>query len=254
VAITPNNDFLKSSDDNNRLLNEPAKPKANAPIEKPVSQTKNPFGSGDVKNKNKSFKTKDELKKEKKYEQHFDLEKGMYPEYSDLSAYHRKCLPATNYWKIMNGEPEIKVPAWDTDYHKYFDKKCYAMAKDFQDAKKRKEDGRKVSDADRALFVSVQEDMVKITHLTPQSMTEEEKAEDVKATQIIYDIAHQTYEPKGDFMPRVPKPENNVEEEKFVTTSPVSDFEIEDEIKEVPVVKEEIKNEIKPNDGQLGLF
>ena len=51
--------------------------------------------------------------KEKKYRQNFDLEKDKYPEYASLSPYHRECLIATNYWRVMNGQNIIEVPVFN---------------------------------------------------------------------------------------------------------------------------------------------
>ncbi len=51
--------------------------------------------------------------------------KSNYDEYHKLPAYQKKCLSATNYWRVMNGMKEIKVPAEDVNYYKYFNKSCY---------------------------------------------------------------------------------------------------------------------------------
>ena len=37
--------------------------------------------------------------------------KSEYQEYEKLNAYQKKCLSATNYWRIISGLKEIKVPA-----------------------------------------------------------------------------------------------------------------------------------------------
>jgi hypothetical protein len=52
-----------------------------------------------------------------------------YSEYNLLSNYQKRCLPATNYWRIMTGLEEIKVPESDKEYYKYFDKRCYDIVK-----------------------------------------------------------------------------------------------------------------------------
>lgn len=51
--------------------------------------------------------------------------KDEYSEYNLLSEYGKKCLPSTNYFRVLNGLHEIKVPPSDKHYHKYFDKRCY---------------------------------------------------------------------------------------------------------------------------------
>ena len=52
-----------------------------------------------------------------------DKIKEQYPEYFALSNYHKKCLVATNYWRVINGKPIIEVPLQYAYYHKYFDKR-----------------------------------------------------------------------------------------------------------------------------------
>jgi hypothetical protein len=61
-----------------------------------------------------------------------EIEMDNFPEYHALSPYHRKCLIATNYWRVMNGEKITEVPESDIRYHKYFDKNCYELAKGYQ--------------------------------------------------------------------------------------------------------------------------
>lgn len=73
---------------------------------------------GNPKNKKQSKPTKEELK--------------TYHEYYALNEYSRKCLVATNYFRVLNGEHEIPVPPHDTHYHKYFDKRCYERAASYQ--------------------------------------------------------------------------------------------------------------------------
>lgn len=58
-----------------------------------------------------------------------EILKDKYPEYFALSDYHKKCLVATNYWRVMNGMPFIEVPEQDTHFHKYFDYRCFDLYK-----------------------------------------------------------------------------------------------------------------------------
>jgi hypothetical protein len=51
--------------------------------------------------------------------------KSEYREYEKLNDYQKKCLSATNYWRVMSGLKEIKVPAEDVDYYKYFNRSCF---------------------------------------------------------------------------------------------------------------------------------
>jgi hypothetical protein len=52
-----------------------------------------------------------------------------YPEYNALTNYHRRCLVATNYWRVIAGEKPISVPPEDTYYYKYFDPRCFEIRK-----------------------------------------------------------------------------------------------------------------------------
>lgn len=52
-----------------------------------------------------------------------------YPEYNALCDYHRRCLVATNYWRVINGEKPISVPPEDAYYYKYFDPRCFEIRK-----------------------------------------------------------------------------------------------------------------------------
>ena len=56
-----------------------------------------------------------------------DKLRSEYPEYFALSPYHKKCLVATNYWRVIRGIPIIEVPPQYEFYHKYFDKRCYKI-------------------------------------------------------------------------------------------------------------------------------
>jgi len=51
--------------------------------------------------------------------------KSKYDEYHKLPAYQKKCLSATNYWRVMNGMKVIDVPSEDINYYNYFNKSCY---------------------------------------------------------------------------------------------------------------------------------
>ena len=55
--------------------------------------------------------------------------KSNYEEYNKLNHYQKKCLPATNYWRVMSGLSLIEVPAEDLDYHKYFNESCFEKYK-----------------------------------------------------------------------------------------------------------------------------
>lgn len=53
-----------------------------------------------------------------------------------MGAYQRKCLVATNFWRIAGGLEEIKVPKSDKEYHKYFTDASRAKAIELFENKK----------------------------------------------------------------------------------------------------------------------
>ena len=65
-----------------------------------------------------------------------EIEMDNFPEYYALNKNQRNSLDASNYWRVMNGQKPIEVPQSDTEYHKYFDKKCFELAKKYQLSKK----------------------------------------------------------------------------------------------------------------------
>jgi hypothetical protein len=77
------------------------------------------------------------------------IEMDEYPEYYALNISQRNSLAASNYWRVMNGEPIIKVPLSDENYHKYFDKKCYSLKDAYQKQKGYIVIGKKLSDGEQ---------------------------------------------------------------------------------------------------------
>ena len=67
-----------------------------------------------------SEKPKDEITPKKKRRTALEIEMDKYPEYYALNEYDRKCLVASNYWNIMNGNKIVEVPESDIHYHNYF--------------------------------------------------------------------------------------------------------------------------------------
>lgn len=55
--------------------------------------------------------------------------KSKYEEYDKLTPYQKKCLSATNYWRLINGLKAIDVPSEDYEYYNYFNKKCLKNVK-----------------------------------------------------------------------------------------------------------------------------
>lgn len=43
-----------------------------------------------------------------------------YSRYYALTDYHRRCLPTTNFWHLVNGTEPISVPNTDTYYYNHF--------------------------------------------------------------------------------------------------------------------------------------
>lgn len=72
----------------------------------------------------------DFLPKQDKKKSNEEILREMYPEYFALSEYQRRCLPATNYWRVMSGMSFIPVPKEDTRFYKYFDKRCFELYKE----------------------------------------------------------------------------------------------------------------------------
>lgn len=66
-----------------------------------------------------------------------------YAHYKSLSKYFRKCLPATNYWAVINGIETIKVPESDKEYYKNFDSRCYEIRNDLVAKKEKLESFKK---------------------------------------------------------------------------------------------------------------
>ncbi len=62
---------------------------------------------------------------------------NLYEKYLELSDYHKRCLPTSNYWRVMQEQPIIEVPDYDTKYHETFDIRVYEVAKEYQEIKNR---------------------------------------------------------------------------------------------------------------------
>jgi len=58
-----------------------------------------------------------------------DKNSDNFEQYNSLSDYQKRCLPTTNFWKIVNGEEPISVPTGDFNYYKEFTKKYEQKAK-----------------------------------------------------------------------------------------------------------------------------
>ncbi len=60
-------------------------------------------------------------------EEYYASLRKQFPEYFALTKYQRKCLCATNYWRVVSGLPVIKVPKEDVHYYNYFNENCYKI-------------------------------------------------------------------------------------------------------------------------------
>lgn len=57
-------------------------------------------------------------------------------EYGKLNDYSKRCLVATNYWRVMWGDNFIDVPTKDIRFWYYFDPKCFDLAPEWQRTKR----------------------------------------------------------------------------------------------------------------------
>ena len=80
---------------------------------------------------------KNEVKLVKKRRTSLEVEMDKFSEYYSLNEYQRKCLVATNYFRVLYGLYEIQVPPSDEHYYKYFDNKCYERAENYKKMKQR---------------------------------------------------------------------------------------------------------------------
>lgn len=65
-----------------------------------------------------------------------EIEKEKFPDYYALNKSQRNSLAASNYWRVMNRQKPIEVPPSDTEYYKYFDKRCFELVEKYQISKK----------------------------------------------------------------------------------------------------------------------
>lgn len=52
-----------------------------------------------------------------------------YSEYFKLNEYQKMTLDCDNYWRIISHQPYIEVPPSDFHYYRFFDKRCFEIAK-----------------------------------------------------------------------------------------------------------------------------
>ena len=149
-----------------------------------------------------------------------------YPVYFSLSDYHKKCLVATNYWRVVNGLPIIEVPPQYTSYHEYFDKRCYEVAKEVKDRNRR---------------------MGKEGFITPPPVTEkiEEVIIELETKKVEPEKAIEIIKEKADSKPKELKAQKEKVKEFF-----------KEEKKEAKKEVKEVKKEIKKSgdEPQLSLF
>lgn len=163
-AITPNNDF-SSEPSENRILPtefEPAiQKRGKKSAKKSVKEKPNTFDSGGLfssiptetpikaPEKNKVVPKKEksvivdttkpvEIKLAPKWSESVNStttvliksDTDPFAHYNSLTKYHKKCLVATNYWRVLNGLEIIPVPEEYTFYHKRFDNRCHELYKE----------------------------------------------------------------------------------------------------------------------------
>lgn len=89
-------------------------------------------------------------------------DKEQYALYYSLDVNKRNSLDATNYWRVMSGLKEIPVPESDTNYHKYFDKRCYDLCEQYQKMKKDKDSFFKNLAVDKKVDVEIVEEEAEV--------------------------------------------------------------------------------------------
>lgn len=284
MGIEPNNEFFSE---------KPAEKPVEKPIPKMVVTNK---GKAAKKTITKAVVTKSDApvkQKEKEKEvrpvvsqEQYDLEKAKYPQYFALSDYHKKCLIATNYWRVLNGMPIIEVPPQYTYYHKYFDNRCYELAKNYQIKRDRILAQRKVTgeptDEDKvvSLLVKVERNEMyakdavveinKLNGIEPVVPEESEVTEIPKVTEVTKtNEGVGGFEVESDVTPKQIKVSKKVEKEKkeaeifneAVKKPPIKKVvtKIVEKVTEVvepkkEEVKAEVKKEDNSNEPQLSLF
>jgi len=275
-SMTPNEDFLKD----NTAVNKPVDIPSDKPIpkmeEKPQNKGKKAKASKekkdatwkDVKVKsnpkisnNKVDKGKTQPQKVISQEQ-YDIEKAKYPEYFALSDYHKKCLIATNYWRVMNGIPIIEVPALYTYYHKYFDKRCYELAKEHQEKFKRMENNKISSFTLTIPKDSLnEEDKVEVVVTGEVKSVEPNEISDTNALNTYIKLGHPNIEPKLEV---IGIPENVIMPEVIVTKEEITEEKIteiyNEAVEKFPSTMEKLTDDSKADDkkddsdNQLSLF
>lgn len=105
-----------------------------------------------------------------------EILKDKYPEYFALTEYQRKCLVATNYWRVMNGMSFIEVPEQDTHFHKYFDNRCF----DLYRKKKKQEEKLKQLEANKPVYKLAEPEP--IPEPIPEPTPEPDKIKKLKKT------------------------------------------------------------------------
>lgn len=124
-------------------------------------------------------------------------EKEQYALYYSLDSNKRKSLDATNYWRVMNGLKEIPVPSSDTEYHKYFDKRCYELAESFQIMKNGAIEFRK-----KLVSPNKLKEVQKVEVIEKVEIKTEVKTE-IKKTEVPKEPPKQIIEKKEVFVPKV---------------------------------------------------
>lgn len=165
-SIIPNDDFLNDKSAINKPIDKPnEKPIPKMEVKPPAKKTKTKEEKKETTWKDVKVKSNPNISQNKTSEktttrkvvsqEQYDIEKSKYPEYFALSDYHKKCLITTNYWRVMNGMPIIEVPALYTYYYKYFDTRCYELAKEYQEKIKRIEQN-KTNKEERTVTFNIQ--------------------------------------------------------------------------------------------------
>jgi hypothetical protein len=108
-------------------------------------------------------------------------DKEKYALYYSLDVNKKKCLDATNYWRVMSGLKEIPVPESDKNYHNYFDKRCYDLCEQYQKMKKDKDSFFKTLTVNKKVEVKI----VVVEEVKEAEVKIEQKVEIAKKVEVV---------------------------------------------------------------------
>lgn len=270
MAIEENNDFLNQKKEH-KTTEKPVRKIQSETTGKSVGAKK----GFEVPVMTRTLNEKEKADTRKKYEFVINKVKQIekreidekYKAYKELNDYSRRCLIATNYWRVMWGSGFIDVPTQDVRFWFYFDVKCFEDAPYWQKIKKPEfeERNRLEAEAEQKILsektANVKDADVKKTEPAPEpeKIIEPEKKEPEVVAKKKED--EMLIEENKDFLsqkqehPVYPKRENKTEKKKGQKEKQDSELKSENtepEQKKKPQPKGKGKN--KNDDTQYNLF